>query len=317
MRIASVSGSQPAVRFAIASPSTHLALAALWASAVVIQYKTETGPCPTFLLPGLHPGSTSHSLLLLLLSRKPAMRVLRSLKFLLLASFVAIASGAASPAFRNLVLHEQRQGIPDGFVSKGAAPAEQTLNLRIALVQGDMAGLEKALFDVSTPGSELYGQHLTKEEVQCLPLRLFMQLRTSPGRSLRQAVLHLRRPCELVPLVARHLRTDNLASRRLACVHNPREPGKRHLRRRLPNVRALRDRQADGPDAGVLHPDGAPGPFGPCAPDNHVRPLDLFFFDTSSASTRGLFLREPCLIMTPAMASPLYARPSVHCFLLP
>lgn len=166
MRIASVSGSQPAVRFAIASPSTHLALAALWASAVVILYKTETGPCPTFLLPGLHPGSTSHSLLFLILFRKPAMRVLRSLKFLLLASFVAIASGAASPAFRNLVLHEQRQGVPDGFVSKGAAPAEQTLNLRIALVQGDMAGLEKALFDVSTPGSELYGQHLTKEEVK-------------------------------------------------------------------------------------------------------------------------------------------------------
>ncbi|KAF9480338.1 family S53 protease-like protein [Pholiota conissans] len=84
--------------------------------------------------------------------------------FFLLAAFVAVVSG--SPAFRNLLVHEQRRDIPDGFVKSTPAPATKMLNLRIALTQGDMAGLEKALFDVSTPGSALYGQHLTKEEVE-------------------------------------------------------------------------------------------------------------------------------------------------------
>ena len=85
-------------------------------------------------------------------------------KFLLLASFIATVS--ASPTARSFVVHESRDGVPDGFVQNGAAPPDQVLNLRVALVQSDMASLEKALFDVSTPGSELYGQHLTKEEVR-------------------------------------------------------------------------------------------------------------------------------------------------------
>ncbi|KAF8958727.1 family S53 protease-like protein [Flammula alnicola] len=84
--------------------------------------------------------------------------------FLLLAAFVTAVAG--SPAFRDLLVHEQRDAIPDGFVKAAAAPADNVLNLRIALTQSDPAGLEKALFDVSTPGSALYGQHLTKEEVE-------------------------------------------------------------------------------------------------------------------------------------------------------
>ncbi|KAF8195013.1 family S53 protease-like protein [Pholiota molesta] len=84
--------------------------------------------------------------------------------FYLLAAFVTAVVG--SPAFRNLVVHEQRSDIPDGFVKSSPALGTNMLNLRIALTQSDMAGLEKALFDVSTPGSALYGQHLTKEEVE-------------------------------------------------------------------------------------------------------------------------------------------------------
>ena len=60
---------------------------------------------------------------------------------------------------------EQRPDIPIGFAKGSPAPATNILNLRLALKQSDMAGLEKALYDVSTPGSALYGQHLTKEEV--------------------------------------------------------------------------------------------------------------------------------------------------------
>jgi len=78
-----------------------------------------------------------------------------------LLSLITVA--VASPL--NLVLHEQIQAPPEGFVQSGPAAASKMLNLRINLASSDMAGLEKALFDVSTPDNALYGQHLTKEEV--------------------------------------------------------------------------------------------------------------------------------------------------------
>ncbi|KAH8109999.1 family S53 protease-like protein [Phellopilus nigrolimitatus] len=90
--------------------------------------------------------------------------MLPGLKFLAFACF--IASVSANPVYRSLVLHEQREDVPAGFVNTGAAPADQVLSLRVALVNSDMAGLEKALYDVSTPDSSLYGQHLAKEDVE-------------------------------------------------------------------------------------------------------------------------------------------------------
>ncbi|KAF5315080.1 hypothetical protein D9619_007609 [Psilocybe cf. subviscida] len=84
--------------------------------------------------------------------------------FLVLAALVA--SAWASPAFHTMRVHEARSDVPDGFVKKAAAPVDTMLNLRIALKQTDMAGLEQMLYAVSTPGSETYGQHLTKEEVE-------------------------------------------------------------------------------------------------------------------------------------------------------
>ncbi|KII88063.1 hypothetical protein PLICRDRAFT_30516 [Plicaturopsis crispa FD-325 SS-3] len=81
-----------------------------------------------------------------------------------LASLLAVAH--ANPLARNLVVHESRESAPDGFVHAGAAPADTVLNMRIALVQSDPSGLEQALMDVSTPSSALYGQHLTKDEVE-------------------------------------------------------------------------------------------------------------------------------------------------------
>lgn len=78
-------------------------------------------------------------------------------------SFVTLV--CATPAYRDFVLHERRDTIPKGFVQNGAAPKTSILNLRIALTSKDLPGLEKALYDVSTPSSALYGQHLTKEGV--------------------------------------------------------------------------------------------------------------------------------------------------------
>ncbi|KAM5532580.1 hypothetical protein V8D89_013786 [Ganoderma adspersum] len=84
-------------------------------------------------------------------------------KAFLAICFAAVALG--KPVARNLQVHEARTQVPPAFSLAGAASPDTVLNLRIALVSSDMAGLEKALMDVSTPSSSLYGQHLTKEEV--------------------------------------------------------------------------------------------------------------------------------------------------------
>ncbi|KAJ7509870.1 family S53 protease [Mycena galericulata] len=72
---------------------------------------------------------------------------------------------AASPGIKPRILQQSRSSAPQGFASLGAAPATQTLNLRIALASKDVSGLETALLDVSTPSSANYGKHLTKDEV--------------------------------------------------------------------------------------------------------------------------------------------------------
>ena len=86
-------------------------------------------------------------------------------KLVLIASLFTLA--AAKPFARNMVVRESRSAAPSGFVHSGAAAADQVVKLRIALVQSNPNGLIDALYDVSTPGNALYGQHLTKEEVRC------------------------------------------------------------------------------------------------------------------------------------------------------
>ncbi|KAA1477309.1 subtilisin-like protein [Dentipellis sp. KUC8613] len=80
-------------------------------------------------------------------------------------SLVTIA--CASPhVYRDLQVHESRSSVPSGFTKVSAAPEDQQITLRLGLVQSDFAGLEKALYAVSTPSSDQYGQHLSKEEVE-------------------------------------------------------------------------------------------------------------------------------------------------------
>lgn len=81
----------------------------------------------------------------------------------LVASLVTVVY--ANPLARDLVLLEKINTAPDGFIDNGPASGSTDLTLRLALVSSDMEGLEKALYDVSTPSSDLYGQHLSKEEV--------------------------------------------------------------------------------------------------------------------------------------------------------
>ncbi|KAI0062174.1 family S53 protease [Artomyces pyxidatus] len=73
---------------------------------------------------------------------------------------------ASSHASHGMVVRERHDRVPNGFVHSGVAPSDVVLNLRIGLAQGNFPGLEEALYAVSTPGSELYGHHLSKEEAE-------------------------------------------------------------------------------------------------------------------------------------------------------
>ena len=89
--------------------------------------------------------------------------VVVTLVFLGLLQFIALASGRVTPC-AGMVIRTSKD-IPIGFAHQGAAPADQVIPLRIALKQTNIAGLKAKLYDVSTPGSANYSNHLSKEEV--------------------------------------------------------------------------------------------------------------------------------------------------------
>ncbi|KAJ6592414.1 family S53 protease [Mycena capillaripes] len=80
------------------------------------------------------------------------------------ASLLLLA-GAKPTGHRAMAVHEWRAEPARGFVRSSAAHAETSLMLRIALKQTDIAGLETALYKVSNTDSDLYGKHLSAEEV--------------------------------------------------------------------------------------------------------------------------------------------------------
>lgn len=54
---------------------------------------------------------------------------------------------------------------PPGWHPVGPAPPEHVIQMRIYLVQPDFGLLEQALFQVSDPRHQNYGQHLSKRQV--------------------------------------------------------------------------------------------------------------------------------------------------------
>ena len=96
-----------------------------------------------------------------------AARAKMILRPLVVAAFGALAFG--KPVRRSMQVHEARKSVPVGFTADGAAPADATLKLRLALVHNDDAGLIDTLYDVSTPSSANYGKHLSKEEASHHP----------------------------------------------------------------------------------------------------------------------------------------------------
>ncbi|PBK94543.1 family S53 protease [Armillaria gallica] len=82
------------------------------------------------------------------------------------ALFAVSSVATGSPAPRVMSVHERRDAAPNNFVGMGAADPQANLNFRIGLTPKDIAGLEKALYAVSEPDSDLYGKHLSFEEVK-------------------------------------------------------------------------------------------------------------------------------------------------------
>ncbi|KAJ6464216.1 peptidase S8/S53 domain-containing protein [Mycena vulgaris] len=60
---------------------------------------------------------------------------------------------------------EKRDGPGPGFSLTGPTPPGQILNLRLALTQSNIAGLQDAVYDISTPGHARYGQYLTQDKI--------------------------------------------------------------------------------------------------------------------------------------------------------
>ncbi|EPT05545.1 hypothetical protein FOMPIDRAFT_83202 [Fomitopsis schrenkii] len=72
------------------------------------------------------------------------------------------ASGVLGRSVR--IPKSRRDAAPLSFTLAGTASTDEPLTLKIALTQSNPSGLEEALYDVSTPTSPNYGQHLSKEE---------------------------------------------------------------------------------------------------------------------------------------------------------
>lgn len=98
--------------------------------------------------------------------RLEASNYLRMLSAGLLIVSLALSALGKPVATSNLEVHEAIAAPPSGFVQNGPASPDTVLSLRLALVNSDMSGLIKSLYDVSTPSSSSYGQHLSKAEVR-------------------------------------------------------------------------------------------------------------------------------------------------------
>lgn len=69
--------------------------------------------------------------------------------------------GVVATATSSLVFHEGRAAPPSGFVSKGPAPANQPIELRIGLASNNIGGLEEKVISLSTPGTSDFRKWLS------------------------------------------------------------------------------------------------------------------------------------------------------------
>lgn len=79
-----------------------------------------------------------------------------------LTSSVIAAPSKYAPTIKEAV------EVPRGWVRVSPAPADHVVDLRFGLPQHNFKQLEQALYEVSDPFHDRYGQHLSKEEVESL-----------------------------------------------------------------------------------------------------------------------------------------------------
>lgn len=75
------------------------------------------------------------------------------------------ASSLASPTSRNYHVVEQLPVIPEGWTEDRAPPPSTSMKFRIAIRHDKMAEFEQKAIDIATPGNRLYGQFMTREEI--------------------------------------------------------------------------------------------------------------------------------------------------------
>ncbi|KAH9893535.1 peptidase S8/S53 domain-containing protein [Cubamyces lactineus] len=81
---------------------------------------------------------------------------------------LAIANPLVSKRWDDFEVKHAWTEIPRGWELHGPAPADYAFDLRIGLKQDKFGDLVTALYEVSDPAHEKYGQHLSKEDVAAL-----------------------------------------------------------------------------------------------------------------------------------------------------
>ncbi|KAH9906830.1 subtilisin-like protein [Xylariomycetidae sp. FL2044] len=76
-----------------------------------------------------------------------------------MSSFLSFVVGSLLASQALAKPFEKLYSIPEGWKLKGAANDNDLLKLQIALTQGDAAGFEQAVLDMSTPSHPAYGKH--------------------------------------------------------------------------------------------------------------------------------------------------------------
>ncbi|WPH01391.1 Hypothetical protein R9X50_00423600 [Acrodontium crateriforme] len=81
---------------------------------------------------------------------------------------ILAAVAAASPIQTEMLTKQALHSVPIGWEHKADAPGHLKLNMHIALKEQNMDKLQQRLMEVSTPGHDSYGKHMTKEEVDAM-----------------------------------------------------------------------------------------------------------------------------------------------------
>jgi hypothetical protein len=179
-------------------------------------------------------------------------------KSFVLLSLLALASASPMAAYSNMVVHNAREAVPAGFKMTGPAPTEKTFDLRIAMTSNNMDGLQKALYDVSTPGSPNYGKFLSKEQVSSPPTSSILSLNdTRIGRRIRQALPGNTRRSERLALHQQPQGNLRLPRRGLDQSLPPCLKSEPNALRQLPDVHPHRHQQPGDAYPLLLYPVGA------------------------------------------------------------